>query len=158
MVNIRPRINNSDSPFLAFANCPRTLIRTVITVTLIFHSFLSKVQVHVPVFAFLNFNCGLLEHQSLFWIITRCGPLARILWSVCISKSQRIFCVSFSKVDSGKCICHLVTWSTLNFWHLTHAIVSRFKFLFQKFATFAYCVINGFVCLHIICTCCFGAY
>ena len=40
--------------------------------------------------------------QVLFFllIITRFGLLATIRWSVCISKSQRILCISFSWTDS----------------------------------------------------------
>ena len=34
-------------------------------------------------------------------IIIRSGRLAEIWWSVCISKSQRRLCVSFSRTDSG---------------------------------------------------------
>ena len=43
--------------------------------------------------------------------ITRSGRLVRIRWSVCISKSQRVLCVSFSRTDSGLCIYHLFVWS-----------------------------------------------
>ena len=46
-----------------------------------------------------------------FLIITRSG----IRWSVCISKSLRILCVSFSRRDSGLCKNHLFAWSSFNF-------------------------------------------
>ena len=58
--------------------------------------------------------------QQVFFLlltITRFGRLVEIRWSVCISKSQRIFCVSFSWTDSGLCISHFVVWSNLNFLH-----------------------------------------
>ena len=47
--------------------------------------------------------------------ITRSDCLAEIRWCVCISKSQRISHVSFSRTDSGMCIYHLFIWSNLNF-------------------------------------------
>ena len=45
----------------------------------------------------------------------RSGILAEIGWSVCMSKSQRSLCVSFSRTDAGLCIYHLFVWSNLNF-------------------------------------------
>ena len=47
--------------------------------------------------------------------ITRSGRLAEIWWSVCILKSQRSLCISFSRKDSGLCIHHLFVWSNFNF-------------------------------------------
>ena len=57
--------------------------------------------------------------QVLFFllIITRSGRLADIRWSVCISKSQRSLCVSFSWTDSGLCIYHSFELSNFNFLH-----------------------------------------
>ena len=40
--------------------------------------------------------------------------LAGIKWSVCISKSQKILCVSCSRTDSGLCIYHLLVWSNFS--------------------------------------------
>ena len=56
--------------------------------------------------------------SSLFFfvlIIIRSGCLAEIGWSVCISKSQRSLCASFSWTYSGLCIYHLFVWPKLNF-------------------------------------------
>ena len=50
-------------------------------------------------------------------IITWCGRLAEIKWSVCISKSQERLCVSYSRTESVLCIYHLFVWSNLNFLH-----------------------------------------
>ena len=36
-----------------------------------------------------------------FFTITRSSRLSEIKWSICISKSQRRWCISFSKTDSG---------------------------------------------------------
>ena len=54
----------------------------------------------------------------LLLIIIRSGLLAEIRWSVCMTKSQRSLCVSFSRTDAGFCIYHLLVWSKLNFLHL----------------------------------------
>ena len=54
---------------------------------------------------------------SFLLINTRSGLLARIRWSVCISKSQRILWVSFSRMDSGLCVYHLVAGWKFNFLH-----------------------------------------
>ena len=49
--------------------------------------------------------------------ITRFGRLAEIWWSICISKSQRSYCISFSRTDSMLCIYHLFLRSNFNFLH-----------------------------------------
>ena len=56
----------------------------------------------------------------LFFIITKSGPLAKIRWSVSISKFQKILYVSFSRADSELCIYNLFVWSNLNFLHKNH--------------------------------------
>ena len=48
----------------------------------------------------------------LLLTFTRSGRLAEIRWSVCISKSQRILCVS---TDSGLCICFVFACFDINF-------------------------------------------
>ena len=50
-----------------------------------------------------------------FLIIIWSGLQAEISWSVCISKSHRSLCVSFSRTGAGLCIYHLLAWSNLNF-------------------------------------------
>ena len=61
--------------------------------------------------------------QILFWlIIIRSGLLADIMWSVCMSKSHRSLCMSFSETDAGLCIYHLFVWSNLNFLHVSQWI------------------------------------
>ena len=60
---------------------------------------------------------------SLFLlIIIRSGLLAEIRWSVCMSKSHRSFCVSFSRTGARLCIYHLLLWSNLNFLHISQWI------------------------------------
>ena len=48
-------------------------------------------------------------------VISSCGRLTEIRWSICISKSQRILFVWFSRTDSGLCIYHLFDWSNFIF-------------------------------------------
>ena len=52
-----------------------------------------------------------------FLTLTMPGRLAKIRWSVCISKSLRSSCVSFSRIDFALCIYHLFVWSNFNFLH-----------------------------------------
>ena len=108
---------------------PRAPITIGITVTFIFHSFF-----HFPLQGLATYPsfcplsillCGLLGQQSpqfskfsfFLLIITRSGHLAKIRWSICISKSQRILCTSFSRTDSELGIYHLFVWSKFNILH-----------------------------------------
>ena len=52
-------------------------------------------------------------------IITRSGLQAGVRWFACISKSQRILCVSFSWTDSGLCMYHIIlpTPRSGRIWH-----------------------------------------
>ena len=56
-------------------------------------------------------NFSLFVHNHFVW------SSDREQWSVCISESERIFCVPFSWTDSSLCIYHLSVWSNLNFLH-----------------------------------------
>ena len=59
--------------------------------------------------------------DSLFYllIIMRSGLLVGIRWSVCILKSHRGLCESFSRTGAGLCIYHLFVWSEWNFLHIS---------------------------------------
>ena len=58
----------------------------------------------------------------LLMSITWSSRLAEIRWTVCISKSHRNLCVSFSRANSGLCIYHLFVWPNINFLHNSHWI------------------------------------
>ena len=62
--------------------------------------------------------------QVLFFLlfIIKSGLLAEIRWSVCMSKSHRSLCVSFSRTSVGLCIYHLFVSSNLNFLHISQWI------------------------------------
>ena len=85
----------------------------------------SKVEVLILLFKFFQFyfvvhwNCKVHNSASscFLLIIIRSGLLVEVRWSAGISKSQRSLCVSFSRIDSGLCIYHLLIWSNFNFLH-----------------------------------------
>ena len=58
----------------------------------------------------------------LLLIIIRSGLLAGIRWSVCMLKSHRSLCVSFSRTGDGLCIYYLLAWSNFNFLHISQWI------------------------------------
>ena len=84
-----------------------------------------KVQVFISLFAFFQFYFVVCQDGKVHYsagplfllIITRSGYLAKIKWSICITKSQGSLCVSFSRMDFGLCIYQLFVWSNLNFLH-----------------------------------------
>ena len=101
-----------------------------------FHSFFSILlqgRGTYPFYILSVLFCGQLGQQSqqfckfsfffLLSIIIRFGLLAEIRWSVCISKSHRSLCVSFSRTGVGLCIYHLFVWSNLNFLHVSQWII-----------------------------------
>ena len=56
--------------------------------------------------------------SSFFLIInTRSSLLDEIRWAVCISKCQKLLCVSFSTKDSGLYIFHLLIWWNFDLLH-----------------------------------------
>ena len=92
-----------------------------------FHSFFqlpSKVQVLILLFTFFQFysvvhwNSKVHNSASSDFFVDYYK-----VWSssrdcvICMSKSQRSLCVSFSRTDSGLCIYHLLEWSNFNFLH-----------------------------------------
>ena len=92
-----------------------------IIVTFIFHSFFNSLtRSHYLSFFSLSFSFTLWSagHSKvrnspssyflLLLTVFRCGRLPEIRWSVCISKSQKSLCVSFSRRDVG-------LWSNFSF-------------------------------------------
>ena len=73
-------------------------------------------------------------------IINWSGRLAKIRWSIFISKSQRSSCVSFTRTDYGLYIYHLFVLSNFNFLHNSQCI---------SFPT------QSFLVLYFRCICCF---
>ena len=114
----RPLISKSTSPCInVLVTVPSAPITIDIIVTFTFHSF--SVLWQGP-HNYLSFRfpsvlpsgqperqSPLLGRFSFLLTITSSSRLAEIRWSVCISKSQKILCVSFSRTDSGLCIYHV---------------------------------------------------
>ena len=121
-----PLIFNSSCPCTnPLVTVSRAPITICITFTFMFHSFFSRyLYLFFLSFSFTVWSAGTSKstiRQFLFVLltITRSGRLAEIRWSVCISKSQGILWVSFSKTDSGLCIYHLFGWPTYYHYYYT---------------------------------------
>ena len=135
IVSTRPPTSNSSSPFNnLLVIMPKDLITIGTIVTFMFLSFFqfsSKVKVLILLFKFFSFYSvvswdstvdNFANSLFLFLIIIRSGFLIEIKWSVCISKSHRSFCVSFSRTGAGLCLYYLLVWSNLNFLHISQWI------------------------------------
>ena len=110
---------------------PKPPITIGIIVIIIFHSFFNSLarsrylSFFSYSFSFILWSAGTAKStilQVFFFvcllIIIRSGLLDEIWWSVCMSKSHRCLCVSFSRTGAGLCIYHLFVWSNLNFLHI----------------------------------------
>ena len=120
-VSTRSPTSKSSIPF----NSPLVTVRKApitvgIIVTFMFHYFFNSL-------AFFQFYSVVSQDSKVdnfaiffffFLIIITSGLLAEIKWSVCMSKSHRSLCASFSWTDAGLCIYHLFVWSNLNFLHI----------------------------------------
>ena len=134
MVSTRPPTSKSSSPFNnPLVTVPKALITISTIVTFMFHSFFHSLarsrylSFFSHYFRFILWSAGTAKStilQILFFllIIIRSGLLAEIRLSVCVSKSQRRLCVSFSWTGAGLCIYHLLVWSNLNFLHISQWI------------------------------------
>ena len=97
-----------------------------------FFLFPCKVEVLILLFTFFQFYSVVSRGQQnqqfckfsflLLLIIIRSGLIAKIRWSVCMSKSHRSLWASFSRTDDGLCIYHLFVWSNFNFLHISQWI------------------------------------
>ena len=117
-----------------FNNLLVTVPKAPITIdtiaTFIFHSVFNSLarsrysSLFSHSFSFILWSAGTAKSiilQVLFClliIIRSCLP-ADIRWSVCMLKSHRGLCVSFSRTGTGLCIYHLLVWSNLNFLHIS---------------------------------------
>ena len=120
----------SSSPCInLLVTVPRAPVTIGITVTFMFLRFFNSLASlrYLSFFSFFFFNITLWSTgtgKSTIWqilffllIITRSVRLVEIRWFVCIPKSHRRLCVSFSRIDSVLCIYNLFAWSDLNFLH-----------------------------------------
>ena len=128
MVSTQPLISNSASPFNnPLVMVPKPPITIGIIVTFVFHSFFNSRVSSRYWFFFSVYFCVQLGQQSpqfckFSFLLLRSGLLAKIRWFVCMSKSHRSLCVSFSRTDAGSWIYDLLVWSNLNFSHISQWI------------------------------------
>ena len=134
IVSTRPPTSKSSRPFnnplVIVPNAPIT-IGTI--VTFMFHSFFnslarSRYLSFFPLsFRFILWPTGtakstILQIFLFFIIIMWSGRLAGIKWPVCMLKSHRNLCESFSRTGAGLCIYHLFVWLNWNFLHISQWI------------------------------------
>ena len=135
IVSTRPPTSKSSRPFnnplVIVPNAPIT-IGTI--VTFMFHSFFNSLarsrylSFFTLSFRFILWSARKAKStilQILFFfllIIMRSGLLAGTMWSVCILKSHRSLCESFSRTGAGLCIYDLFVWSNWNFLHISQWI------------------------------------
>ena len=122
MVSTRPPTFKSSSLFNnPLVTVPKAPITIGIIVTFMFHRFFNSLtrsrylSFFSLSFSFILWSAGTAKStilQILFFffllIIIRSGFLSEIWWSVVCQKSQRSFCVSFSRSDAGFCIYHFL--------------------------------------------------
>ena len=126
MVSTRPPTAKSSSPYnntlVTIPKAPITIGIILTSMFYFFFKFSSKVEVLILRFTFFQFyslvsrNSGVNNFaNSLFFFVyyIRYGLLAEISCSVCMSKSNRSLCVSFSRTDTGLCMYHLFISSNL---------------------------------------------
>ena len=113
-VSTRPPTSKSSKLFNnPLVTVPKALITIGIIVTFMFRSFFFNslarsriLSLFSHYFSFILWSAGTAKSTILqiffFWlIIIRSGLLAEIRWSVCMSKSHRSLCVSFSMTYAG---------------------------------------------------------
>ena len=126
MVSSCPLISKSSSPFtnpLEIVPSAQTTIDIIIT--FMFHSFFSSHSLWRYLFLFSpSFNFTLWFAGTASQLFARFPFIFffffdyhKIRWSVCMVKSQRSLCVSFSRTDSWLCIYPLSVSSNLNSLH-----------------------------------------
>ena len=116
IVSTRPPTSKSSRPFNnPLVIVPKAPITIGTIVTFMFHSFfnsLARLSFFLHCFRFTLWSAGTAKStilQILFFllIIIRSGLLAGVSWSVCMLKSYRSLCVSFSRTGGGLCLYHL---------------------------------------------------
>ena len=116
IVSVLSSISNTSNPLTKLLGIVPWAPPTIgITITCMFHSFL-VLWLGLSIclfFVFFDFHIGLPGQKSFFfWLLTisRSGLLAVIWGSVCISKSQKILCITFFWTDSGLYIYHMTVY------------------------------------------------
>ena len=127
IVSTRPPTSKSSRPLNnPLVIVPKAPITIGTIITFMFHSFFNSLarsrylSFFAHSFRFILWSAGT-EKSTIFqilffsWIIISSSLLAGIRWSVCMLKSHRSLCVSFSRTGAGLCKYHLLVWSNFNF-------------------------------------------
>ena len=134
---------------------PKASIAIDTIVTFMFHSFFNSLaRSRYLSFFSLSFRFILWSGIAKFTIllilfilliIMRSGLLAGIRWSICMLKSHRSLCESFSRTGAGLCIYHLLVWSNWNFLHISQWITLPTKLCL---ALYSFCLnlLHSFKC------------
>ena len=129
MVSTRPSTSKSSSPFnnplVTVTKAPIT-IGIIVTFMFQFFQFPSKVEVLILLFTFFQFYSVVSRDNKvvnfvnsfffsffffLLLIVIRSSLLAKIRWSLCMSKSLRSLCVSFSRTGAELYIIIIIIFS-----------------------------------------------
>ena len=111
-----------NNPLVIVPNAPIT-IGTIIT--FMFHSFFNSLARSQYLsffslsFRFILWSTWTAKSTILQILFFCCFFLAGIRWSVCMLKSHRSLCESFSRTGAGLCIYHLFVWSNWNSQHIS---------------------------------------
>ena len=120
IVSTHPPTSKSSRPFNnPLAIVPKAPITIGTIITFMFHSFFNSLarskylSFFSHSFRFILWSAGTAKSTILhilffLLIIVRSGLLARIKWSVCMLKSHRSLCESFSRTAAGLCIYRLL--------------------------------------------------
>ena len=176
MVSTCSPTSKSSSPF---SNPLVTVRNALITIGIIvtcmfqFFQFPSKVEVLIRLFTFFQFysvvswdsKVDYFASYPFLLIIIKSVLLAEIRWSVCLPKSHRSLCVSFSRTGAGLYIYHLFVWSNLYFLHISQLITLPAQsclVLYSFCANLLHSLLYDWwfpLCHHITCICYFvGSY
>ena len=146
IVSPRPPTSKSSRPFnKPLVIVPKATITIGTIVTFMFHSFFNSLarsrylSFFSHSFRFILWSAGtakstilqILSFFFFFLIIIRSVLLAEIRWSVCMLKSHRSLCMSFSRTGAGLCIYHLLVWLNLNFLHISQWITQSYLALYS---------------------------
>ena len=131
-----PPTSKSSRPFNnSFVIVPKAPITIGTIITFMFHSFFNSLvrsrylSFFSHYFRFILWATGIMQILFFFLlIIIRSNLLAGIWLSVCMLKSRRILCVSFSRTGAGLCIYYLLVWSYLNFLHISQSCLTLYSF------------------------------
>ena len=154
IVSTRPPTSKSSRPFNnPLIIVPKAPITIGTFVTFMFHSFFNSLAGSMYLsffshsFKFIQWSAGTAKSTILqmlfFWlIIIRSCLLGGIRWSVCMLKTHRSLCMSFSWRGAGLCIYHLLVWSNLNFLHISQWISLPTQSCLALYSFYANCCIR----------------